>query len=245
MRTVRQVLVAVLAVAMVMVASPASANHSWGRYHWGRSANPFDVPVVDSLSSAAWGSILGLVANDPTANDWTDSAVLDTPVSAGTASSSCSPILGNVRVCNDAYGSNGWLGIAQIWIYTGSSHIAQGTVKVNDYYFNTSAYNDSNAKRHVMCQEVGHTLGLDHQHLSDVGGGVTCMNDTAGLKDPAYVAPNQHDYDQLAKIYCHLDGGASCPGGGGKKNPGHSNSSSEFHSSQGRYEVITFVRWAD
>jgi hypothetical protein len=34
---------------------------------------------------------------------------------------------------------------------------------VNDTYFNTPKYDTSAWRNLVMCQEVGHTLGLDHQ----------------------------------------------------------------------------------
>jgi predicted Zn-dependent protease len=43
------------------------------------------------------------------------------------------------------------------------SHIVQGTTKVNDTYFNTATYNTRAWRQLVMCQEVGHTFGLDHQ----------------------------------------------------------------------------------
>jgi hypothetical protein len=58
-----------------------------------------------------------------------------------------------------------------------------------------------------MCQEVGHTFGLDHQNEIFGDGNLgTCMdytNDPDG--PPSTERPNQHDYDQLASIYAHLD----------------------------------------
>jgi hypothetical protein len=116
-----------------------------------------------------------------------------------------------VEVCNAAYGTNGWLGVAQIWV--SRRHIVQGTTKVNDTYFNTAKYNTKAWRNLVMCQEVGHTLGLDHQdeifNNTNLG---TCMdytNDPSGLAGTngplSNEHPNQHDYDQLATIYTHLD----------------------------------------
>jgi hypothetical protein len=107
-----------------------------------------------------------------------------------------------VEVCNAAYGYNGWLGVAQIWI--SGSHITQGTVKVNDSYFNTSTYNTPAWRNLVMCQEVGHTFGLDHQDENfDNPNLGTCMDYT---NDPSTNQhPNQHDYDELVTIYTHLD----------------------------------------
>ncbi len=55
-----------------------------------------------------------------------------------------------------------------------------------------------------MCQEVGHTFGLDHQdEVFDNSPLGTCMDYT---NDPTpNQHPNQHDYDQLELIYAHLD----------------------------------------
>src|SRR5688572_31754287 len=55
------------------------------------------------------------------------------------AKGKCRPTAGRIEVCNAAYGNNGWLGIAQIWI--SGAHITQGTTKLNDTYFNTDTYN--------------------------------------------------------------------------------------------------------
>ena len=55
-----------------------------------------------------------------------------------------------------------------------------------------------------MCQEVGHTLGLDHQdeNFKNTNLG-TCMDYTSNPDSNQH--PNQHDYDQLEAIYAHLD----------------------------------------
>lgn len=173
-------------------ASPALASHSWNNYHWARTANPFTLKLGDNVSGV-WDTYLGQVSAD-----WSKSNVLDTTIAAGgTRPKPCKATSGRVEVCNASYGNNGWLGLAQIWVSGG--HIVKGLAKVNDFYFNTSTYNNANAKRHVLCQEVGHTLGLGHQT------GVTCMDDRNGLFDSAYVSPNQHDYDQLQTIYAHTD----------------------------------------
>ena len=118
----------------------------------------------------------------------------------------CDPTLGRVEVCNDDYGNTGWLGVAQIWIYTGSSHIAQGTVELNDYYFSGGGssyqFNNSAEKQHVVCQEVGHTFGLDHQSTSGASLD-TCMdyyhNTSSG--DTKSTRPNNVDFGELTCIY--------------------------------------------
>ena len=56
-----------------------------------------------------------------------------------------------------------------------------------------------------MCQEVGHTLGLDHQDTSGASLG-TCMDYSS---DPSSTKPNSHDYAELLIIYNHNDGSNS------------------------------------
>lgn len=186
-------------VAVFLVASVVSATHSWNGYHWARTSNPFTLKLGDNVSSA-WDSYLGT-----TASDWSVSSVLDTvTVSGKTKPRICKATDGRVEVCSEKYGFNGWLGVAQIWV-SGDKHITKGAVKVNDSYFNTSTYNTPAWKNLVMCQEVGHTLGLNHQdeifNNTNLG---TCMDYT---NDPSTNQhPNQHDYDELEVIYSHLDG---------------------------------------
>jgi hypothetical protein len=201
-------LAAAAGLIMAVGATPAAANHSWGSYHWARQANPFTVNLGDNLSTTAWDAALGAASSD-----WTQSNVLDAPVAAGlTTGRKCRPTSGRVEVCNASYGRNGWLGLASIW--ASGSHITQGTVKLNDTYFNTSTYNTPAWRQSVTCQEVGHTFGLDHQSEDPNVNMNTCMD---YYKVPN-LHPNQHDYDQLALIYSHLDStttlGASLAGSG-------------------------------
>lgn len=177
--------------------SVADANHSWGTYHWGRTATPFTLQLGDNVSST-WDSYLRT-----TASDWSSSTVLDTVVKSGnTRPRTCSPTAGRVEVCNEKYGNNGWLGIAQIWV--NGSHIVQGTVKMNDTYFNSPTYNTVAWKNLVMCQEVGHTFGLNHQDENFTNANLgTCMDYTNTPVSNQH--PNQHDYDMLASIYGHTD----------------------------------------
>jgi hypothetical protein len=94
-------------------------------------------------------------------NEWTQSNVLDTTIVAGsTRPKNCRATLGRVEVCNARYGNTGWLGVASIWLQSGTTHIVQGTVKNNDYYFGSSSYqyNNTAEMQHVICQEVGHTF---------------------------------------------------------------------------------------
>ncbi|MBI4214249.1 MAG: hypothetical protein HY534_08075 [Chloroflexi bacterium] len=196
-------IIAALAAALV-AASPALASHSWNGYHWATTSSPFTLQLVDSVT-AGWDSYLGA-----TSTDWSVSSVLDTAVIAGATDSQtrrkCPAPSGQVRVCNQTYGFNGWLGVAQVWV-DAARHIAKGATKLNDSYFNTATYNRPEWKQMVMCQEVGHTFGLGHQDENfDNPNLGTCMDYTRNpLGPPANLHPNQHDYDQLVAIYNHLD----------------------------------------
>jgi len=193
-----------IGVAVAALASPASASHSWGSYHWARTSNPVTVALGDNVSST-WDSYLREAQVD-----WNKSTVIESPVVAGSSNANCDGVAGTIQVCNGAYGSTGWLGIASISITSGN-HITQGTVQLNDSYFNTAQYNTPAWRRMVMCQEVGHAYGLDHQNSAfnnpNLG---TCMDYTnapagGGRYGPSNEHPNAHDYEQLVTIYGHLD----------------------------------------
>lgn len=206
----RRLLTALLA-ALSLAAFPAfsRATHSWGGYHWARMTNSFTLMLGDNVSTA-WDSYLATASFD-----WAFSTALDTMIVRGGTTSDprkCRPTSGRVEVCNTTYGNNGWLGVASIWI--SGLHITKGTVKLNDNYFNTAKYNTPAWRRLVMCQEVGHSFGLDHQdeNFSNPNLG-TCMdytNDPGGTIYPYNSGnnnehPNVHDYGQLINIYTHLD----------------------------------------
>lgn len=185
------------ALALLSAGSFAYGSHSWGNYHWARTANPFTLKLGDNVSSS-WDTHLSTASSD-----WSKSVVLDTTVVTGsTDPKHCRVYAGRVEVCNNKYGNNGWLGIASIWI--SGSHITKGTVRLNDTYFNTAKYNTPVWKQFVMCQEIGHTFGLDHQdeNFSNPPLG-TCMDYTSDPTPNQH--PNQHDYNMLETIYAHMD----------------------------------------
>ena len=216
-------------VIFLVAAVPAFASHGWGSYHWGKScatcAKSLNLYSSLTTTNTSWSTHLnratyGDTSNPNTANQrgWDASIALTLSIAAGstdsTTRSSCPAVSGAIRVCNYTYGSNGWLGLASINTVSGSTvHIAWGTVKLNDTYFNTGSY-PYTEKRHVMCQEVGHTFGLGH--TSENGSSQnTCMDywrNTSG-SDWASTGPNQHDFDQIltqmhwgAKTYLPAEG---------------------------------------
>lgn len=201
MRTTSRLLLAPLVAGIALAGlstAPAGADHSWGNYHWARTANPFTVKLADNVSGA-WDGVLAT-----TSSDWSDSSVLDTTIVAGNLAGArkCRPSAGRVEVCNASFGRNGWLGLASIW--ASGSHITQATVKLNDSYFANPPYNTTAWRNLVSCQEVGHAFGLDHQDEAfDNPNLGTCMDYTNNPASNQH--PNQHDYDQLEAIYAHLD----------------------------------------
>jgi hypothetical protein len=219
MRRLRPVIALVALVSLISVGNtPAVAEHSWEGFHWARAANPVHLEIVDSMVGE-WDTYL-----PQSVADWNQSSVLDLTTVAGGGSiggsdslvdrTACLPLQGKIHVCNAKYADPTWLGLATVWL--SGDHIVMATAQVNDTWFDTPLYNDPNAKRHVLCQEIGHDFGLDHTYDEP-----TCMNDLDGLFDPAYVSPGPHDYQQLDSIYAHLDGSSGGSGGGKGKGGGN------------------------
>jgi len=185
------VFMVVLMLALVAFPTSAGARHAWGKYHWARTANPFTIHVIDSMTTD-WDPRLDLAMSD-----WSQSTVLDLTKETGQTDTStrqnCAAVQGKVHSCNYTYGTTGWSGLAQIWLTTGN-HIIQGTAKMNDTY--AAGYPEV-SKQHIICQEIGHDWGLDHQ--SETGADLnTCMDYADAFDNPS---PNQGDYDQLLCIY--------------------------------------------
>lgn len=219
-------LLAITFGAMAVAATipgPAGAHHSYLHFHWARTGNPFTVQLGNNLSGK-WATHLKAASAD-----WTASAVLDTAIVRGaTDPALCELTPGRAEVCNARYGLTDWVGIAQLW-FTASGHITGAVVKMNDSYFDQPRYDTAAWRRFVMCQEVGHAFGLDHQDVNFTNPNLgTCMDYTA---DPAGTAgtngtldnlhPNRHDFDQLLSIYRHRDqtstvGEATTGGPGGE-----------------------------
>jgi hypothetical protein len=207
-RPVRPLVVA--ALLALGFAAQTSASHSWGGYHWARTSNPFTLKVADNVS-AAWDGYL-----DEAILRWNASSVLHLAEVVGTQKN-CRPKAGRIEVCSGKYGNTGWLGIAQIWV--SGLHITQATTKVNDTYFTTATYNTPAWRRLVMCQEIAHDFGLDHQdevfNNPNLG---SCMDYTSDPDGPlSNEYPNTHDFAQIEAIYAHLDStttvGSALPSG--------------------------------
>jgi len=189
-------------VALLTLVAGASANHSWNGYHW--PDNKLDLTVVDKTSSSLF-DVPSAVA------EWRD---LGTPIAPQMTSGK-----GDVDVAVKRMNAN-WLGVARISVDS-AGHIQAGKVELNRLYLNSLTFDEWD---HVVCQELGHIWGLDHNFDGAEGGSPdnTCMNSSLYLGD--YPAPNSHDAEQLNAIYGHtdpVDGGGG--GGGGGCPPGNPN----------------------
>ena len=187
------------------------ADHSWRNYKWDPSSIPFTLDLVDNVNSD-WNSFL-----TNSSMSWSSSVVLDTNTPEGSEAKAltCSAEVGNIQVCNAEYGDNGWLGLAQIYISRGKT-ITAGIAKLNDTYYKIPFYDTHAWRMMVMCQEIAHTFGLDHQdEIFDNANLGTCMDYTAYPSEVSPINgqtneyPNDHDYEQLVTIY-----GASTSDGG-------------------------------
>jgi len=219
--TTRIGLAACIALAAL---TPASANHSWGGYHWANGTSRTLV-VKRALSSTNWTNLVNAAMAD-----WQGKplsfAISNAPTS--TSRRNCTPVAGTTLVCNDTYGQRGWLGIASIW--ANGTHITQATTKLNDTYFNMSRYNNDSWRRMVACQEVGHNWGLAHQDETfgnyNLG---SCMDytnaPTGGTLNgfnygPSNVRPNATDYNHLTSFYNHADASAAATTNFGQRQVG-------------------------
>lgn len=216
MLTKKFLLAASIVFVLALLTSTTNAFHSWNDYHWARTSNPFTLKVVDSVN-ADWQAEF-----EDSLSQWGASDVLDLSVvrtdESKKARKRCTLVAGQMRVCNAAYGRNGWLGRATIGLDT-NGHIELGRAQVNDSY--SSSWLIPGEKNHVMCQEIGHVFGLGHTSVDGSSQG-TCMDYSTDLSSQG---PNAHDYVELAAIYGELDtydsfdGESSGGGGGGCKAP--------------------------
>ena len=215
---VRKIITRITIICTLFVMSvPAHADHSWGSYHWARTSSSFDLTIINSTTSD-WDPYVSQAIGD-----WSEPHTSVLNMSEDTSGSTskkqrrqCKGGSGKVRICNLAYGQNGWLGIAGISIDS-TGHITTGYTKLNDSYFTLAYYNKPDWKQSVTCQELGHNVGLGHQ---DEDFNNTSLKSCMDYQNPPYETPNSHDYDQLMTIYGHTDSydsyfGSSLEGGGG------------------------------
>lgn len=224
----RRIFILIAAVAITLLgAAAALAGNIWNGYHWAdvdgdHTDNSISLTLVDHIDPYQDEDVFDAVLRgwNRASNGNKGPLTLNVavagsgPCDADPTDAKLADIKDEIHVCNREYGVNGWLGLAQIWLNS-DGHIQGGVALLNDSYLlgENPAYNNKNARQHVLCQEIGHTFGLDHQKSRKQQ---TCMNDRWGLRDDNFVGPNAHDFETLIAIY-----GAtlSDEGNGGKTKP--------------------------
>jgi hypothetical protein len=185
-----------LAIALVVVPVVTSmAGTSAASYHWARKQSQFTLKVGDNVSDN-WNRLLRRTLADWNKND---TVTLD-KVGGRTNPQDCRPNKGWVEVCNWRYGTQTrWLGLTQLF-FDRSGHIEAATVQMNDSFLNArnSHYNSDAARRHTLCHELGHTMGLGHPDTR------SCMNNSQHAVFN-YLDPIRRDFRELKEIYDHRD----------------------------------------
>ena len=97
-RTYAALISAMTIIALLSFPITSTASHSWGNYHWARTANPFNLRVVDSNTTDWDDNLNGALS------DWSTSTVLNLIYEAGDSLQKtrkrCAMVTGKVRSCS-------------------------------------------------------------------------------------------------------------------------------------------------
>lgn len=95
----------------------------------------------------------------------------------------------HINAYNAAYGSTGWLSLAELRTVSGCT-VQNGRLRMNQTYLDNGTYTRAN-KKAVACNLIGRILGLTNQ-----AGTAGCMDGT--LNNPF---PSVHDQGMINSIY--------------------------------------------
>lgn len=159
--------------------------HEWNEYRW--EPGNTDLSIRDNTGSKEYGKYF-----DEVVEDWNNLGTALYLVEDGGTEIDVVMVEGEE-----------WLGLAEVWLSADSGNVTRVRVSLNK----TLLENYSPVgKRHVLCQEIGHALGLFHIE------GNTCMDDCSKyapnsaekkrcVEDEAKIGPNEHDAEQLILMY--------------------------------------------
>lgn len=169
-------------------------THQYRDRHWTKPSNMQRKIIIRNSLAGDWVNVLPNVRAD-WGNSSKFSFVTQQAENSATARQNCSlpNNYGRVRVCNAPSYPIAGAGAATL-VANSKGHLQRARVRVED----------GCCKRPLLCQEMGHTLGLDHRATTG-----SCMHQNAGA---AASSPDRHDYEQLEN-QTHHHGGESDTGG--------------------------------
>jgi hypothetical protein len=176
--------------------APRAMAQTAAPYHWARKDSHFRLRIGDNVAGD-WNAYLREALSEWNQNE----TVALVEVDGSTNPQDCPPVAGRVEVCDWWYGTQtGWLGLTRVYFNASGDHIDAATIQLNNsfLYAPNSPYNNDAARRHTLCHELGHTLGLDHPETT------SCMNNSQYAVFN-YVTPLNEDFRDLRRIYEHRD----------------------------------------
>lgn len=157
-RTLRVSAGIVVVLGLMVVNVQIALAHDWWQWHWHK--NPLHLYVFGSHQPEAVAAIA----------DW-DSHITDMKLHTQFKGHT------DISVYGANFGATGWWGLASIenysfdwwhlWTY---SRIEHAHATYNSYYGGTGGTGTNSDIRGVLCQEIGHTFGLDHSNTGDCMG---------------------------------------------------------------------------
>ncbi|MCH7663864.1 MAG: hypothetical protein IH859_08365 [Chloroflexi bacterium] len=206
--TRRTIILPVLAALLIAVLAVgiAFADNQWSSYHYERpSSAELILDIGDCHTPSVYNNWSAMLTN--VIADWNNIPGAGDNPEIGFNLTACGATINSY---NDDYGNTGWLGLASIRVSRGRyAHIVSGRSQINEFYIDYPDYfgfDQAVEWQQVLCQEIGHDFGLNHNREGSSGGTPddTCMNDD--IRPLRFPSPNVHDDEMFTEMYTHNHG---------------------------------------